>query len=93
MENEFEKILIMIKEETLDPEEIKKYILVIKRLLEKAYIGIEEQPDEQGLKDFLTDYQADLEFRGKAEDIFDRMFRHSAYKQLIQLFKKDRKKI
>lgn len=91
MEEEFGKIITMIKEETLDPEETKKYILVIKRLLEKSYIGIEGQDDEQGLEDFLADYQRDLEFRGNAEKVFEGMFRHCAYKRLISYFKKDRR--
>lgn len=91
MEEEFRKIITMIKEETLDPEETKKYILVIKRLLEKSYIGMEEQDDAQGLEDFLFDYQKDLEFRGNAENIFEGMFRHCVYKKILSDFKKDRR--
>ena len=91
MEEEFGKIITMIKEETLNPEETKKYILVIKRLLEKSYIGIEGQNDAQGIEDFLDDYKKDLVFRGNAETIFEGMFRHCAYKGLSTTFKKDRR--
>ena len=91
MEEEFRKIITMIKEETLDPEKTKKYILVIKRLLEKSYIGMEEQDDAQGLEDFLFDYQKDLEFRGNAENIFEGMFRHCVYKRLLGDFKKNKR--
>lgn len=91
MEEEFGKIITMIKEETLDPEETKKYILAIKKLLEKKYKGVEGQDDTQGLEDFLADYQKDLEFRGNADQIFEGMFRHCAYKRLISNFKNDRR--
>lgn len=91
MEEEFVRIIAMIKEETLDLEETKKYILIIKRLLEKSYVGIEGQTDEQGLEDFLNDYQNDLEFRGNAQNIFEGMFRHCIYRKLATTFKKDRR--
>lgn len=91
MEEEFGRIMAMIKEETLDPEETKKYILIIKRLLEKSYIGIEGQSDAQGLEDFFNDYQNDLEFRGNAQNIFEGMFRHCIYRKLAITFKKDRR--
>lgn len=88
MEKSFKEIIEEIKKENINEEEIKKYILSIKRVVKKAYESCkDEQEEAEILEEYLEDYNNDLKFRGKTQDIFNRMLMYNAYKNMIQDFK------
>lgn len=91
MEQSFKEKLEEIKIETVDPEETKKYILAIKKVLKRAYENCKnEQDEEEILQDYLEDYDNDLKFRGGAYNIYNRMLIYSAYKRILQDFKSNK---
>lgn len=91
MEESFKDKLEEIKKETVNPEETKKYILAIKRVLRKSYDNCkDEQGEEEILQEYLEDYNNDLKFRGEAHNIYNRMLMYSAYKRILQDFKSNK---
>lgn len=91
MEENLKDKLEEIKKETVDPEETKKYILAIKRVLGRAYENCkDEQSEEEILQEYLEDYENDLKFRGEAHNIYNRMLMYSAYKRILKDYKNNK---
>lgn len=88
MEKSFKDIIEEIKKENINQEETKKYILAIKRVVKKAYESCkDEQEESEILEEYLEDYNNDLKFRGKTQDIFNKMLMYNAYKNILRDFK------
>ena len=88
METNFKKIIELIKEETVDSKNTKKYILAIKRVLQSNYENCKgELSEEEILSEFLEEYAKDLEFRGNANLIFYNMAKFEAYNGVLREFK------
>ena len=74
MENNFKEVIEKIKTQSINPEETKRYILAIKRVLRKNYeICKEEQEEAEILQDYLQEYNNDLKFDGDVQKIYSRM--------------------
>ena len=70
MEENFNKILEKIKDDTLDQEETKEYILAIKGVIKQAYENCkDEQSQEEIISEFIEEYEKDLSFRGNGKSI------------------------
>lgn len=82
MEKNFKEIIENVKKSTVDAEETKKYILLIKQLIEKGYKNPEED-NMDILQQYLEDYEKELEFRGNAQTIYYKMLMYEAYRRLL----------
>lgn len=88
MEKNLRMIIEQVKEDTLDHEETKRYILAIKKPLRKIFDSCkDEQEKEEIIQDFLEEYKRDLEFRGNISDIFQRMLMFNTYKRILNIYK------
>lgn len=88
MEENFKKIIEEIKESTVDSQELKKYILAIKKAIERFYENCKDElSDEEIIAQFREDYEKDLEFRGDARFLYYNMIKYQTLKRLIQDYK------
>lgn len=88
MEEDFKKVIENIKEDTVNEEETKRYILAIKRVVKKAYETCkDEQTEEEILQDYLEEYDNDLKFRGEAKEIFNKTIMYESYKSILSEYK------
>ena len=91
MEENFNKILEKIKDDTLDQEETKEYILAIKGVIKQAYENCkDEQSQEKIISEFIEEYEKDLSFRGNGKSIYGKMLRYVSYKGLTQAYDEKR---
>lgn len=88
MEENFRKIIEIIKQTNMNPDETKKYILLIKNVLGKALENCkDEQEESEILSEYLEEYKKDLGFRGDAQSIFGKMLKYSSYKKVLGNYK------
>ena len=91
MEENFKDVIEEIKKSCLDEEKTKKYILAIKKIVQKLYDGCKDDEDEEEiLRVYLEEYEDDLKFRGNAKKIFNQMLMYGAYKRILADFKGNR---
>lgn len=91
MEENFNDVIEKIKNSTIYPEETKKYILSIKKVVRHLYdICKDEMEEGEILQDYLEEYENDLKFRGNAQQIFNHMLMYGAYKRVLTDFKGNR---
>lgn len=84
MEENFNDVIERIKNSTINPEETKKYILSIKKVVRHLYdICKDDQEEGEILQDYLEEYENDLKFRGNAQQIFNHMLMYGAYKRVL----------
>lgn len=85
MKSDFKGRIEEIKNEQMNPEETKKYILAIKKVIRPVYENCkDEMSKEQIVSEFLEEYEKDLQFRGNARAIYFDMSKYDIYKRIIQ---------
>lgn len=85
MEENFNKILEKIKDDTLDQEETKEYILAIKGVIKQTYENCkDEQSQDEIIAEFIEEYEKDLSFRGNGKSIYGKMLRYVSYKGITR---------
>lgn len=93
MEEDFKKVIEDIKEDDLDPEQTKKYILKIKRVFRQAFENCKDEYDESEIFQMcMEEYYKDLEFRGNAQEISNNMLKYDAYRKMLSYYVHDKSK-
>lgn len=88
MKNDFKERIEEIKEEQMNPENTKKYILAIKNVIKPIYDSCkDEMSQEELILDFIEEYKKDLQFRGNAKPMYYDMAKYETYKRILQDFK------
>ena len=88
MEENFKKIIEEIKESTADSQDVKKYILEIKKVIGRFYENCKnELSEEEIITQFREDYEKDLAFRGNARILYYNMMKYQTLKRIIQDYK------
>lgn len=93
-EVDFNSIIAEIKAEILDPEEIKKYMILIGKFAKSAFDNCKEELDiKEFLAQFFEEYDRSLAFRGQANNLYMETLKYKGYREILKKQKKERGKI
>lgn len=88
MEENFEKMFESLKKQDLNPENTKKYILKIKRVLEQIKENEENNLTDNEIKEsFEKDYKKDLELKAKASNIYVYIKKQRICQKILEIYK------
>ena len=88
MEENFEEIFEKLKEQDLNPEITRKYLLRIKRFIEEIKENSEEELSEEQIKEiFDLEYKSDLKTKCESSDTYVALRKHSTCKKILDIFK------
>jgi len=88
---DFNDIITEIKDEYKDPKETKRYIMMIKRILDKAIEScVSELSREEILKQYLEEYSSDIQYRSNICDLFSDIIQYRGYRDILRSYKSNR---
>lgn len=87
MEENFEKIFEQLKEQDLNPETTRKYILRIKEMISDIKENYEEELSDEEIKEvFDSEYKEDIKTKCESADIYVALRKYYTCKKILSLY-------